>query len=153
MIIPKTIQDHMQLLTVRGAESCEALLTELGSYAVKQGLAEEGFPEALLERERNYPTGIQASIGIAIPHSDQKYTRCPTVIIATLDKPVSFCPMGGGEEVPVETVFMLLMDKMEHQVDMLGAIVEFIQDETKLNALRGETVSDEILQPLVCYFD
>lgn len=153
MIIPKMIQEHIQLLSVNGEESCEELLKELGNYAVKQGLAKKGFPEALLERERKYPTGIQAATGIAIPHSEQTYTRYPAIIIALLDRPVEFCPMGGGEKVPVETVFLLLLDKMEHQVDMLGAIVEFIQDEAKMKALREEKVSDRITQSLVCFFN
>lgn len=152
MIIPKMIQEHMRLLTVNGIENCEELLMELGNYAVEQGLADSGFPQALLERERSYPTGIQASTGIAIPHSDQKYTRHPTIMIALLDKPVEFNPMGGGDKVPVEMVFLLLLDQVNQQVDVLGAIVSFIQDEIKMRNLKEEKSSDEIMQSLACFF-
>lgn len=74
MVVQKIIQEHTRLLKISGNESCENLLTELADYVIHENLAKQGFTKALLERERNFPTGIQAQTGIAIPHSEQEYT-------------------------------------------------------------------------------
>lgn len=148
MIIPKMICEHIRLLSVSGKETCEELLMQLGNYAIEQGLAKEGFTEGLLERERNFPTGIQARTGIAIPHSEQEYTVTPTLIIALLENATKFRPMGGGSMVPVEVVFLLLLNKEEKQVEMLGSIVEFIQDDEKMAVLKAAERPEVLLSSL-----
>lgn len=145
MIIPKMIGNHIRLLSMAGGGTCEELLTQLGTYAIEQGLAKEGFTEGLLNREKDFPTGIPAKTGIAIPHSEQEYTVKPTLVIVLLDAATEFRPMGGGDMVPVETVFLLLLNKAEKQVEMLGSIVEFIQSEEKMEALRSAENPGELL--------
>ena len=152
MVVQKIIQEHTRLLKISGNESCENLLTELADYVIHENLAKQGFTKALLERERNFPTGIQAQTGIAIPHSEQEYTLKPSLIIALLDKAVSFRPMGGGENVPVETVFLLLLDKTEHQVKMLGNIVSFIQDEANIRRLHCKEAAKSSLASFERFF-
>lgn len=63
MVVQKIIQEHTRLLKISGNESCENLLTELADYVIHENLAKQGFTKALLERERNFPTGIQAQTG------------------------------------------------------------------------------------------
>jgi PTS system galactitol-specific IIA component len=138
MITRKMLYEHAQLLTITGGGTSEEVLMELGEYAVEHQLAREGFPEALLRRERQYPTGIQGVMGVAIPHSDQEYTKETSIVIALLEEPVSFRPMGGGGQVAVKVIFMLLLNKQEHQVEVLENIVGFIQDERKLKELWSE---------------
>ncbi len=128
MITRKMLYEHAQLLTITGGGTSEEVLMELGEYAV----------EALLRRERQYPTGIQGVMGVAIPHSDQEYTKEASIVIALLEEPVSFRPMGGGGQVAVKVIFMLLLNKQEHQVEVLENIVGFIQDERKLKELWSE---------------
>lgn len=152
MIIPKMICEHVRLLTMTGGGTCEELLTELGEYAIEQGLAKEGFAEGLLDREKNFPTGIQALTGIAIPHSEQEYTNIPSIIVVLLERPTEFRPMGGGSMVPVETVFMLLLNEAEKQVEMLGSIVEFIQDKERMKALHSAEKPEEILSSFEKFF-
>ena len=60
MVVQKIIQEHTRLLKISGNESCENLLTELADYVIHENLAKQGFTKALLERERNFPTGIKA---------------------------------------------------------------------------------------------
>ena len=98
-------------------------------------LVKKGYKDALLEREKMYPTGIKAIKGIAIPHADQEYTKKETVIVVTLDKPCLFKAMGGGcgQEVKVEVLFLLILSEKK-QVNALSKIVSFIQDENKMNS-------------------
>jgi len=128
---------NIYLLKTDGGNNSTELLTELGQYAVDNALATDGFVRALLKREHQYPTGIQASLGIAIPHADQCYTIENTIIVALLDKPATFRSMGYGTEMKVEVVFMLLLNE-ENQVKVLSELVRFIQDEEKLKELYTE---------------
>ncbi len=134
---------HVHLLRLNGGETWRELLTEAGTFAVAQGLGKAGLVDALLERETSYPTGVSAAVGIAIPHADEKYTQHTGVVVATLDKPSSFRPMGGGEgDIPTEVVFLLLMKDTGKHLGMLGTITDLIQDSAKMEALKGESAME-----------
>lgn len=130
---------HVSLLRMDGGGTWNQLLSEVGTYAIDRGLAKDGLVGALLERETNYPTGVSAVIGVAMPHADQVYTNRASMVVATLEAPVSFRPMGGGDsDVPVEVVFLLLMKDCGKHVDMLKAITGLIQDGEKMESLKGD---------------
>ncbi|HPX32388.1 MAG TPA: PTS sugar transporter subunit IIA [Erysipelotrichaceae bacterium] len=137
MILNSNKYENIYLLKTAGGNDSTELLTELGQYAVDNALATDDYVSALLEREQQYPTGIQASLGIAIPHADQCYTIENTIIVALLDKPATFRSMGYGNKMEVEVVFMLLLNK-DNQVKVLSELVRFIQDEKKLKELYTE---------------
>lgn len=99
-----------------------------------------------------FPPAYRLRRELQFPHSEQEYTLKPSLIIALLDKAVSFRPMGGGENVPVETVFLLLLDKTEHQVKMLGNIVSFIQDEANIRRLHCEEAAKSSLASFERFF-
>lgn len=134
MILSNDKYENIYLLKTEGGNDSVELLTELGQYAVDNALATDNYVAALLEREQQYPTGIQASLGIAIPHADQCHTIKNTIIVALLEKPAIFRSMGYGNEMEVEVVFMLLLNK-DNQVKVLSELVSFIQDEKKLQQL------------------
>jgi PTS system galactitol-specific IIA component len=50
----------------------ETMLTKLAGLLVNLGYAKESYPQALIERERQYPTGLALSdnLNVAIPHAD-----------------------------------------------------------------------------------
>jgi len=137
VILNSNKYENIYLLKTAGGNDSTELLTELGQYAVDNALATDDYVSALLEREQQYPTGIQASLGIAIPHADQCYTIENTIIVALLDKPATFRSMGYGNKMEVEVVFMLLLNK-DNQVKVLSELVRFIQDEKKLKELYTE---------------
>ena len=132
MILNSDKYKNIYLLKTDGGNNSTELLTELGQYAVDNALATDGFVRALLKREHQYPTGIQASLGIA-----NTYTIEALSLAALLDKPATFRSMGYGTEMKVEVVFMLLLNE-ENQVKVLSELVRFIQDEEKLKELYTE---------------
>lgn len=135
MIIKEEKYENIRLLHLQGGGVASDVLSLLAEYATKYNLVKKGYKDALLEREKLYPTGIKAIKGIAIPHADQEYTKKETVIVVTLDKPCLFKAMGGGcgQEVKVEVLFLLILSEKK-QVDALSKIVSFIQDENKMNS-------------------
>ena len=138
MIIDSCKYENVYLLRIDGGNDSSELLREMSQYAIDNDLATENYLDALLEREQQYPTGIQASLGIAIPHAYQCYTIENTIVVALLNKPVIFKSMGYGKEMEVEVVFMLLLNKEDKQVKVLSELVNFIQNESKLKELFTE---------------
>lgn len=116
------------------------LLKHLAEIALREGLAKEGFEQALLEREEKYPTGIHAAgTGIAIPHADAEWTLVPGMIVAVLKQPVTFEPMGGqGGAVQVNLAFLLLIANPDDHVAFLSTLADFISDGEKIARLWQE---------------
>lgn len=137
MIINEIKCNNIRLLKVSGGGASNELLEELAGYAIKEGFANQGYVQALLKREEEYPTGIQAIWGIAIPHADQQFTKQGTIIMAMLEHGTEFREMASRETMQVEMVFLLLIQNTSNQVKVLENIVALIQDEDKMNSLRS----------------
>ncbi len=52
----------------REYETAEELIRAAGEAAVSLGYAEEAFTQDVIDREKEYPTGLNAVMPIAIPH-------------------------------------------------------------------------------------
>lgn len=138
MIKEQKIHSKFRIINLQGGDSDENVLAELAEYSIKNDLANDGYAEALISRERQYPTGLNTTAyGIAIPHADQEFTKEGSLVMAILDKPTLFKEMGTLNDVNVEVIFLLLVSEMENQVKVLKSIVELIQDDNKLKKLKG----------------
>ena len=137
MILKENKYNNFRLLKCSGGGSSTETLTELSQYAIKEGLVTEEHTKALLDRESQYPTGLQSKIGVAIPHADEVYTKEGGIVVALLDETSKFKAMAGGGQVDVEVVFMLLIDKPENQVKVLSDIMSLIQDDEIIKAIKG----------------
>lgn len=138
MIIDEKQIGSFYLLKCTQAIDDKTLLKELSQYAIKKGLVSEEHTSAIIEREINFPTGLNARIGIALPHAELDNTLQESIVIASLEQPVKFRTMGGGEDTDVEIVFMLMVKKPENHVKVLEYIVKLIQDESFIERLNKE---------------
>ena len=134
MIKKEIVCENIRLLHVIDHEESEILLSELAQYAIDRHLVVEGYKEAILEREKSFPTGIKAVTGIAIPHADQKYTVEECVVIALLEKPCVFKEMASNNDVDVSVVFMLILNNNK-QVEALSRLVKIIQSEKEIQSI------------------
>ena len=86
----------------------ESLIRELGALLVASGVARPTLPEAAVERERTYPTGLLLSPdgpNAALPHADREHVITSAAAIAVLPDPVMFHRMDDPvEHVPVRLV-------------------------------------------------
>ena len=137
MINEKLVRSNFQLLKMSGGGTSSEILKELADYAIENGLATEGYYDALMAREKQFPTGLQATCGVAIPHADEEYTLKSTIVLAVLDNKAQFQEMGGHNIVDVEVIFLLLVKGLDKQVKILQNIVSLIQNEEMLNLLKG----------------
>lgn len=119
------------------ASSMEEVMEGLGTVMIDRGYAKDTYVDALVERERNFPTGLDINgVGVAIPHTDVSHVLKEGMAIGKLSKPVQFTLMGTDDETTdVSLVFMLsVKDPQEHLVQ-LQRILEIIQDNEVLKRI------------------
>lgn len=128
------------------ANSKEEALRLLGGRLIEQGYVKEDFIESLLEREKNYPTGLPTEpFGVAIPHTDGDRVHKSTVAFASLKNPVKFLMMGTDDKlVEVKLIFMLALKSPDDQLEMLQKLMELIQDPEMVSKLVQIKSADEL---------
>lgn len=108
-----------------------SLLRLMAGVAREHGWVTDGFAEALVGREREFPTGLPTPVPVAIPHADPVHVLRPGLAVALLDPPVAFGQMGSDEEVvDCRLAVMLLVTDPSEQVAVLNRLVTALQDPT-----------------------
>lgn len=130
------------------AESWEDVMKSLGQKLIDEGYTKESYIDALLTREKDFPTGLDIDgLGVAIPHTDVSHVNKAGIAIGVLKKPVTFIQMGSDdEEVGVKLVFMLAVTDPNAHIDELQRIIEIIQDKDVLEKLFTVTDKDTIIE-------
>ena len=124
-------------------DTVEELIRTVGKAAVELGYAEEGFIEDVIAREKEYPTGLNAVMPIAIPHVG---THClqSFMSVTTLKKPLGFEPMDGrGGKLDVQIVFIFGLVDHRDQVMVLKKLAQMFKDKEALDKLGGAETSAE----------
>jgi len=118
--------------------SSREVIKLLGNALIKNGFAKDGLVEAILSREKKFPTGINTEIPIAIPHSGPEFTIKKGLAIVTLKNLVKFHEMGNPEKsLDVRIVIMPVLTGKE------GDGKEFYE---VIQKLRDYKVANELLQ-------
>lgn len=141
LLNPNLIKINMEAL------NRNEVLKKIAKLLVESGNVKESYVEALLEREKNYPTGLPTeSVGVAIPHADTEHVIKPAIAIAVLKEPIEFKAMSNpNEEVKVKIVFMLAIKDPDEQIKLLQSLIEIFQDkELLLKIASAESAQDLI---------
>lgn len=130
------------------AETWEDVMKSLGQKLIDEGYTKESYIDALITREKDFPTGLDIDgLGVAIPHTDVSHVNKAGIAIGVLKKPVTFIQMGSDdEEVGVKLVFMLAVTDPNAHIDELQRIIEIIQDKEVLEKLFTVTDKDTIIE-------
>lgn len=129
------------------AEDSEDVMRQIGGAMTREGYAKDTYVQALNDRERDYPTGLDVDgYGVAIPHTSVDHVNKPGIAIAALNKPVVFTQMGSDDEtIGVRLVFMLAVVDPNKHIDELQRILEIIQDTAILEKLLSAGSAEEII--------
>ena len=145
LLDPKAIVPQMD------TDSSADVIQQLGNILYELGCVKDNFVEATLAREVKDPTGLvlEGDINAAIPHVEPEYVRKSAMGFATLKKPVVFHQMDEpDQEIPVQLVIMLAVEKKEH-VFMLQQVSEIIlQHPETIQRLMRAAKAEEILSIL-----
>ena len=110
---------------VSNADSKEAVLKEVTEALLKAGYVKENYLEHVLEREKNYPTGLILSDisetfpNIAVPHTEPEFVNTTKIVPVKLTNPVVFQNMSSPhKDLPVDFVFLILNANKTSQVHL-----------------------------------
>ena len=88
------------LLDVEG-ETPEEVLKTVASNMANKGLVKQSYINAIIEREKEYPTGLPTpGVSVAIPHTDIEHVNKKSISFAVLKNPVEFYIMGDTNKHP-----------------------------------------------------
>lgn len=134
--------DETLILKDVEANTSEEVIRLMAGNLYEKGIVKESYIEAIVEREKNYATGLPTkSCSVAIPHTDKEHVNEKAISIALLKEPVDFVIMGEvSETTPVKLVFMLAMDESHTQLELLQRLMQIFQDdELLLSLVEGES--------------
>lgn len=126
------------------------LLSHLSTILEDNGNVKESFYQALIDREANFPTGLEAKeVNIAIPHADAVHVNKPAIVIAKLKDTIDFnCMIDLNKDIPVKLVFLLAITKPELQVNLLQQLMGLIESEDKINTILNASESEDVINLL-----
>ena len=129
--------------------TAEGVLRELGRYAVERGYTAEGYVEALLDREADFPTGLSipdASFGVAIPHADPDLVEQEAVLLGLPSEPVAFDSMDDPDEsVDAAAVLLLIASGSDGYNAFLSNLADLFQADGFIEAVRSQS-SERVLE-------
>ena len=140
-----SIEENL-ILVKEKVTSREEIIRKLGHRLYENGFVKDTYTQAVLDREIEYPTGLQARVtGVAIPHTDTEHVLKPAVAIATLEDPIVFNGMGMPDtEVKVDIVLMLAIHDPKLVVHILRKVIFILEDDDALKKMRFAKTRSEI---------
>ncbi len=119
------------------AKNKEEVFRILGGKLIEEGYCKDSYIDALIEREKDFPTGINmGEIGIAMPHTDKEHVNKSAMAIGVLKEPIHFFQMGSTDEpVDAKLIFMLAVEDPNEHLVFLQRILIVLQDQKVLKQL------------------
>ncbi len=129
------------------AKTYEDVMRAVGQKVTAEGFAKESYVDALIDREKDFPTGLDIDgFGVAIPHTDVSHVNKAATAIAILKNPVTFVQMGTDDDyVDAKVVFVLAVDDPKGHLEQLQRIISIIQDKNVLEKLTQANEASEII--------
>ncbi len=130
--------------------SAEEAMRALAGLMLAEGLVRESFVEAVLEREKNYPTGIPAKVfDIALPHTMAEHVIEPCMAVGVLKEPVEFRQMGTPDIVlHPQLIFMLAISDPKEQLGQIRKIMKILQNDELLLGIRDADSAERVMELL-----
>ncbi|MBF8969629.1 PTS sugar transporter subunit IIA [Streptococcus sp. NLN76] len=109
------------------------VFVEVAQALLEHGLVTEEFLSNLVEREKQYPTGLPLAPiderlpNVAIPHTESSFVNQTRIVPVKLKHPLIFHNMiVPDEELQVSFLFMILNHDESEQSGLLAQIMDFV---------------------------
>lgn len=152
-ILDMSIEPEYLFINLEAENNMDAI-KKMAVNLDKHGVVKDSFIPAILEREKNFCTGLQFDeAGIAIPHTDTQHVNFPAISIATLKKPIIFQGMGMPEtKIKVEIIFMLAIKAAHSHVEFLQMLMTQFQNKGVLSNLVKSRSTNALLEEFKILF-
>lgn len=127
------------------ASSSAEVISKLGNKLVERNLVKQEYIQDVINREKEYPTGLPTYIPVSIPHADAEGCYKTSMAIGVLKNPVKFFEMGNPENaLDVELIFMLAIADSKEQVTWIKNMMKIFKSEEVLRKIKNASDSSEI---------
>lgn len=149
------IQSDLIMLDLK-CKTSEEVIRTLSQSLLDRGWVKDGFLQAILAREKEYPTGLPTGgTAVAIPHTNAEFVLKSAMVTAILTEPVPFRNMADPDEfLPVRIIFLLAMKEPAFQVLWLKQLMGLLGKPDLLQKLLGmkdgaliAAVLNDLIQP------
>ncbi|MDR1389753.1 MAG: PTS sugar transporter subunit IIA [Treponema sp.] len=132
------------------AKTKEEALDVMTHFLLGKGYVKDSFPEAILTRERLYPSGLpMEGHKIAIPHTDSEHVNESVLLFARLANPVEFSSMGDpNEKLQVQLISMFALKEKKQIGYLLDVLITSYSDNDLLDAVLKAASTAEIYRLL-----
>lgn len=136
------------IFTKMVAKSREEALSYLSKHLYEKGFVKESFCEAIINREKKYPTGLQIREGgVAIPHTESSHVHKDAIAVGVLITPVSFQRMDIADQlVEVEVIFMLALSQNHGHLQVLSELMNVFQLPSIFRGIKQAIHGNEIVE-------
>ena len=104
----------------------------------EKGYVRESFLDAILAREKAYPTGLPTlPVAIALPHTDPQHVIRPFISVTRLSQPLAWQEMGNDDNT-LYVQFIVLLGFIDHSSHLtaLQNLMDCLADEQVVQTLR-----------------
>lgn len=124
----------------------QTVIEEMGKKMQELGYVKDSYIGAVIEREKNTPTGLEMNeYGIAIPHTDKEHVNESIISVATLKNSVTVYSMiDPTKPIEIQLIILMAIKDPNGQVKMLGNLMGLFQDVTTLQALENAENEEEM---------
>lgn len=142
---------QQDLVFIENVENQEEIFSLIGKELQEKELVNEEFVNALLNREKNHPTGIDLSPvseglpNAAIPHTETEYCIGRCIVFVKLEKAIKFYNMIAPDtKMDAKYLFFIINDQKENQTNVLSELMAFLTDADNVKALEELETEDEL---------
>lgn len=116
----------------------EKVIRTMSQTLIDQDIVKGEYPDHVIAREQKFPTGLPTEpIGVAIPHTDAKWTNHNAICVGILKYPIDQIIMGTeNDPVKVSIVFMLALGQSNKQLNILSKLMTVFQSADTLRQLQ-----------------
>ncbi len=138
--------DESLVLFVDNTDDYRVVERVMAGTLQKGGFTKEGYAQAVLTRESQYPTALEVGeFNVAIPHCDAKHTISDAACVAILPQGIAWPRMDDpDEECMVRMAIMLAFTNPHDQIELLQKVIAFIQNQTLVEQLVSGMSAAEI---------
>lgn len=116
--------------------SSEAALEHIGAEMLAKGVVKASYPQALKQREAEFPTGIALEQhAVAIPHCEALHAISPAIYLIRPDNPVLFQRADDEGEIAVPLIIALIVENPDAQLRLLRQLFGGLQNPQRIEAL------------------
>lgn len=116
--------------------SCQHALVHIGEEMLAKGVVHESYPQALIEREATFPTGIALERhAVAIPHCEAVHAKSPAIYLIRPEMPVNFQQADDDDEIAVSLIIALIVENPTAQLKLLRRLFSELQNPNTIEAL------------------